>query len=341
MFIWRTICFPLTLLYSILVKIRNWLYDRGLSRSTYFDANVIGVGNLAIGGTGKSPMVEYLIRHYAAKEFRVNTLSRGYGRKTHGFRIASPEDTALTLGDEPYMYHSKFDDQICVAVAEDRELAIPQLLGSGGPEVVLMDDGFQHRRVQPSVSMVLTTFDNPFYEDFLLPAGRLREHREGVRRADFVMVTKCPARMSESDQVRIKERISSYTAASVFFSTVEYLEPVSFVANDLALNHRVVAISGMADAVPFEQFVKTQYDLVLSHSYRDHYRYQEQDVRDIIEELGEDISLLVTEKDMVKLKTFKGLHRYSCYYLPIRIKFLKDEALFLSLLDSKLKNDVQ
>ena len=341
MLLWRILLFPITLLYAAVVKLRNWFYDKGISRSTQFDANVIGVGNLSIGGTGKSPMIDYLIRYYLNQDYKVSTLSRGYGRSTHGFKVAREHDTADTIGDEPYMYWRRYGELINVAVSVDRELAVPQLVGFAEQEVVLMDDGFQHRRVIPSVAIVLTTYENPFYEDYLLPSGRLREHRTGVSRADFVIMTKCPEHLSESDQVKIRERIRQYTNAYVFFTYVEYLKPQPIFDNELPLHNRVIAISGMADSAPFEKRVRHDYNVLLTHSYRDHYRYKPQDIKDISQELGEDVSLLVTEKDMVKLKEFDQLAEYSCYYLPIRVKFLREEALFLSQLDSMLKNYVQ
>ena len=339
--LWQILLFPITLLYAGVVKLRNWFYDIGLSRSTRFDANVIAVGNLAIGGTGKSPMVDYLIHHFLGKQFEVSTLSRGFGRQTYGFRIATNHDTADSIGDEPYMYWRKYGGIVKVGVAEDRELAIPQLLTGEGNEVVLMDDGFQHRRVIPTISMVLTTFSNPFYDDYILPSGRLREHRAGVKRADFVIVTKCPEWLSEAEQVRIKDRIHEFTDAAVYFTSIEYLQPQPVFSNELMLSNRLVAISGMSDSAPFERKLRQNYNVLLSHSYRDHHRYNAQDIRDIVRELGDGISLMVTEKDMVKLKEFKTLEQFSCYYLPIKVKFLRDETLFLSQLDSMLKNYVQ
>ncbi len=341
MFVWRFLFYPLTLLYAGVVMLRNWLYDTDYRRSTSFDANVIGVGNLAIGGTGKTPMIDYLITYFLSKEFRISTLSRGYGRRTNGFRVASIHDTPDTIGDEPFMYWRKYLPKVHVAVAEHRDLAIPQLLGHRDHEVVLMDDAFQHRRVIPSTNILLTTYENPFYQDFLLPSGRLREHRKGASRADIVLVTKCPGFMAESDQVRIKHEISQYTEAAVYFLTIDYLDPKPIFDNGLQLNNRVVAISGMANPEPFEKEVSARFNMKLAHHYRDHYRYKPQDIKDMIVELGPDTSLITTEKDMVKLKWFSELAEFSCFYIPIRMKFLKDESLFQSQIDSMLKNYVQ
>ena len=193
----------------------------------------------------------------------------------------------------------------------------------------------------PSTNILLTTYENPFYEDYLLPSGRLREHRSGASRADIVLVTKCPTFMAESDQVRMKYQISLYTHATVYFLTIDYLEPQPIFDNGLQLNNRVVAISGMANPKPFEKEVSSRFNMKFAHHYRDHYRYKQQDIKDIIMELNSDTSLITTEKDMVKLKSFSELSEYSCYYIPIRMKFLRDESLFQSQIDSMLKNYVQ
>ncbi len=339
--IWRILFLPLTLLYAGVVRLRNWMYDRNYRRTTRFDANVIGVGNLAIGGTGKTPMIDYLIRYYKAKDFRVSTLSRGYGRQTNGFRVATIQDTPDTIGDEPYMYWTKYLPEVHVAVAEERDLAIPQLLGFRDHEVVLLDDSFQHRRVTPNFNLLLTTYEAPFYEDYMLPSGRLREPRHEAKRADALLVTKCPGFLAESDQVRIKHEMSVYSSAPVYFLTTEYLAPKPCFSNDMPLQSRVVLISGMANPAPFEKEIRSRYQVKLSHNYRDHYRYKSRDIKDIVMELDDQTSLITTEKDMVKLRQFPELSKFSCYFVPIQMKFLKDESLFQSQLDSVLKNYVQ
>lgn len=338
MFWWQVIFFPFALLFHLVTQLRNWMYDRGYRKSTPFDANVIAVGNLAIGGTGKTPMIDYLIRHFLKKNLKPATLSRGYGRETKGFRLGNWNDTPATLGDEPYGYFTKYKGQVPVAVGAERDLAISELL-LYAPDVftVLLDDAFQHRRVKPTVSILLTTYQNPFYQDYLLPIGRLRESRVGAKRADIIIVTKCPSFLSESEQVKIKYEISTYSEAPVFFMTVDYLDPRPIFSNGLPLSNKVVAISGMAQPAPFEQHVSGKYQITLAHHYRDHYKYKQEDVRDISRELGPDISLITTEKDMEKLKAFPELAHHSCYCIPIEMKFIRDEALFYSALDSMLK----
>lgn len=336
------ILFPFAVLYDGVTSLRNRLYDRGVYHSNRFEANVVAVGNLAIGGTGKSPMIDYLIGYFQNRDFKVTTLSRGYGRKTYGFRRTTFADTPDTVGDEPYMYFRKYFGLLPVFVGEDRDLAISELLGHvPDTDVILLDDAFQHRKVVPSVHIVLTTYDHPFYEDYLLPAGRLRESREGAKRADFIIVTKCPANLNNVQRDEIRTKIARYSEAEVFFMTIVYDEPQPFFDTDKKLQSTVVGISGMANPQPFEAYLSRNYEVKLTHHYRDHYRYLQQDAKDIARELDETISLLTTEKDMVKLKYFSELKTHSCHYVPIRMKFLADEALFLSHLESYLKNYAQ
>lgn len=334
---WQLLLYPFSILFDLITRFRNKLYDLGISKTIQFDANVVVVGNLAIGGTGKTPMIDYLINYFHQKELKVSTLSRGYGRKTTGFRLATQKDTPDSIGDEPYMYLDKYQGQVPVAVCAIRDLAISELLGHE-PEThaILMDDAMQHRRVMPSVTIMLTTFSRLFCVDHVLPSGWLRESRWGADRAQIIIVTKCPMFLSESDQVKISYEISTYSKAQVFFATVEYL-PLKPIFNDSnTINRKVIGISGMANPAPFETYLKENYEVKLTYNYRDHYRYQAEDIRHIIRELDQDTSLITTEKDMVKLKQFEDLKVFSCYYLPIRMKFLKDESLFLSKLESYL-----
>ncbi|MFY0605399.1 MAG: tetraacyldisaccharide 4'-kinase [Cyclobacteriaceae bacterium] len=337
MYWWQYILFPFALIFHLITWIRNRLFDQKLYKSVAFDTNVILVGNLSIGGTGKTPMIDYFIRYFDRREIQCGMMSRGYGRKTHGFRLAGKLESAETIGDEPFMYHHKYEGRIPVAVGEDRMLAITEYL-SLRPEldVILMDDGFQHRTVAPSVSLLLTTYNNPFTADFMLPAGRLRESRDGAERANFIIVTKCPDHMSDSEMVVYRHRISKYTDAKVFFMKTVY-EEIKPIFDDVPpLTRQIVAISGMANSQPFESYLRSKFSVKLVHNYRDHYRYKEQDVRDIIRELKPGISLVCTEKDKVKLQQFEELRKYPCYYLPISMEFLRDEGLFQNSLESYL-----
>ncbi|MFT4835055.1 MAG: tetraacyldisaccharide 4'-kinase [Marinoscillum sp.] len=342
MYWWQYILFPFALLFDLITKFRNFLFDRQIKKSTEFDANIVLIGNLAIGGTGKTPMVDFLIRYFHVNGKKVATMSRGYGRKTYGFRLAGPVENSDTLGDEPYMYHDKYKGAVAVAVGGDRDLAIAELLArKPETEVILMDDGFQNRGVKPSISIVLSTYDNIFTKDFVLPSGRLRESRIGAKRADVVIVTKCPEHLNDADMARIRMEISAYTEAQIFFMATIYEPLLPIFENNLPQHSKVVAISGMAYPEPFEKYLRSKYSVKLAHNYRDHYRYSLQDVKDIARELKEGISMICTEKDKVKLQSFASLKEHSCYYQPISMRFLRDEALFFELLESKLIFDVE
>jgi len=329
---------PFTLIYESVTRFRNHLYNEGLLKSTQFETNVIAVGNLSVGGTGKTPMIEYLIRLTSDETNFVTTLSRGYGRKSFGFIMAGEEDDAGTIGDEPYMYHKKFGNAIGVAVCKNRDLAIPEILVHR-PEttVILLDDAYQHRIVKPSLSILLTNFSKPFYNDFVLPVGRLREIRAGAKRADIIVVTKCP-KLSESEQVRIKYAISEYAPCPVFFSEIGYDHPKPIFNEQPPLKNRVVGISGIANPLPFNQYLKKNYSVKFTHNYRDHHRYTELDVQHMINELDDQTSLICTEKDAVKLEKFEKLSSHSVYYLPITTQFLREEALFQAMIKNSIKS---
>ncbi|MEQ8239413.1 MAG: tetraacyldisaccharide 4'-kinase [Cyclobacteriaceae bacterium] len=329
---------PFALIYELVTRFRNYLYDKGVLKSTQFETNVISVGNLSVGGTGKTPLIEYLIRLISDETNHVTTLSRGYGRKTFGFIIAGENDDANSIGDEPYMYHKKFGNAIGVAVCKNRDLAIPEIL-IHRPEtnVILLDDAYQHRIVKPSLSILLTNFSKPFYSDFVLPVGRLREIRAGAKRADIIVVTKCPT-LSESDQVKIKSAIHAYASCPVFFSEIGYDHPKPIFKDQPPLKNRVIGISGIAHPIPFNRYLQKNYSLKFTHNYRDHHRFTELDVQHIINELDDHTSLICTEKDAVKLEKFEILSNYSVYYLPITTQFLKEEALFQAMIKNSLKS---
>ena len=284
-------------------------------------------------------MVAYLIELLSDSGYEVSTLSRGYKRSTKGFRIASEKEDAKSLGDEPFMFYRRYGDKTHVAVGEERILAIPELLlHFPQTEVVLLDDIFQHRTVKPSLNILLTTYQQPFYEDFLLPSGRLRESRKGADRADVIIVTKCPEQLSEAEQRMIKDRMSIYSDARVFFTGISYGEPVPFFGEKKKPENKVVGISGIANGKLFHQEVETRYSVMISHQYGDHHKYTALDVKGIIAELNSKNSLITTEKDAVKLLSFNELKSYSCFYIPIEVKFLKDESLFKSIIENSIKD---
>src|SRR6201991_543475 len=217
----RILLFPVSLLYALVVKIRNWCFDKKLLSSTAFNLPIICVGNLAVGGTGKSPMVELLIRTLSSR-FEIAVLSRGYKRKTRGYALANESTTALDIGDEPMQFHLKFPN-VAVAVGEERIVAIPQLLHDR-PETqaIILDDAFQHRAVKAGLNVLLTDCSNLFTRDWWLPSGDLRDAPSSYRRADIIVVTKCPEDLTDDQRRTIATEIEPKPHQQVFFSTINY-----------------------------------------------------------------------------------------------------------------------
>ena len=205
----RKLLFPFAILYGFITFLRNYLYDKGFLKSYSFNIPVIAVGNLSVGGTGKTPQIEYLIR-LLSPNYKVATLSRGYKRKSEGFVLADANATAEIIGDEPFQYYKKFPT-IKVAVAADRKNGIEQLLNQKEkPEIILLDDAFQHRKVKAGFYILLTSYGDLFSDDFILPTGNLRESRSGAKRADVIIVTKCPKDISDAEQERIRQKLMRF-----------------------------------------------------------------------------------------------------------------------------------
>ena len=329
MAILRVLLFPFAILYNLVTGLRNRLYDQGSKPSTKFDLPVIGIGNLTAGGTGKTPLTEYLIR-LLARNYLVATLSRGYGRSTKGFRMAQPTDSASTLGDEPFQFFLKFGDRVKVAVGEERALAIPNILNlHPNTEVILLDDAFQHRRVIPSLNILLTDYHRPFYEDFLLPAGRLRESRAGAGRADIVIVTKCPAEITDEEMIDMEKSIREFAERPVFFTQIRYGNPTPLGRTELKIGDQIVLLSGISNSQPLEHYVSQNYKLKKHFNYSDHHSYTVADIERLSRFMKNhpSASILTTEKDKVKLAAAEfesKIQGLSIFYLPIEVEFIKN-----------------
>lgn len=334
----KLLLYPFAALYNGVMRMRNHLYDIGQKPSFTFDTAVIAVGNLNVGGSGKTPMVEYLIQLLAAK-FPTVTLSRGYKRKTKGYRMATKEDTAKTIGDEPLQLFRKFGDRIHVAVGEDRVFAIPHILHEH-PEtrLVLLDDAMQQRSIHPNLTVLVTAFERPFYKDYLLPFGRLRESRSGASRADVIVVTKCSASLDNKTEEEITRLVRRYAGSEkpVYFSSVEYGQPHPLRVG-LAPCNKVVLVTGIANAEPIRSFCQQRFELLRHFRFGDHHRYTKEDLASIeafCASLTGPVCILTTEKDAVKLDCpeFSGsLDRLNWFSLPIQHTFLKDGAKFDAL----------
>lgn len=360
----RWLLFPVACLYACITTVRNWLYDRKLLKSHTFPFPVICIGNLTVGGTGKTPHTEYLIR-LLKQTHRITTLSRGYGRTTKGFRWVGAESTAQETGDEPLQFYQKFGSEIRVAVGEDRAAAIRKIVSEGGfrktdfrnsitgnegnssselrdpnSGIILLDDAFQHRAVTASFSILLTDYNRLFYKDFLLPTGNLRETRNGARRADVVIVSKCPDALSPAERDEINANICRYArpGTSVFFTGIRYGTPVGFhVSEDSIFSPRHVLVSGIAQPGSLESYVRQTFDCQWHLNFRDHHAYTQADVEKIQTAClkAKATTVLTTEKDYVKLAQLKLPPETSFYYLPIEIRFLFDgQAKFNQLFGS-------
>ena len=320
----RKILFPFALLYGWITQFRNFLFDRGILKSYSFDIPIIAVGNLTVGGTGKTPQIEYLIR-LLSEHYSVATLSRGYKRKSKGFLLAGDNDDAATLGDEPFQMHLKFPT-IQVAVDADRKNGIEQLLSlNTKPEVIVLDDAFQHRKVKAGLYILLTTYDDLYCDDWMLPTGNLRENRCGANRADVIIVTKCPESISESDKNRVRKKLG--INKPLFFSTISYddavysLDSVNSVA-EIKLKPKLL-IAGIAKPEPFFKYLKNEKDDIME--FHDHHHFTEKDI-DKIKNRAANKCIITTEKDFVRLKDF--IQNNQLFYLPIKTKFQLDSVDF-------------
>ena len=319
----RWLLLPFSVLYGWITGLRNWQFDTKRKYTTEFDLPVISVGNLSMGGTGKTPMIEYLIR-LLKSTYKLATVSRGYGRRTQGFRLAGADDNALTLGDEPYQFYRKFKDEVTVSVGEERILAIPSvLLEHPDTQVFLLDDAYQHRKVGRDLNILLTDFTNPFYEDYVVPVGRLREVRKGASRSDCVVVTKCPE-LSDDVKEKVKKKIEHYTKHSkVYFSSVIYRQPEPCFGSMVFTFKKIVLVTGLANPTGFVMKMTESYEIVQHFNFPDHHNFRELDLDRIAKaclKFEDDVSILTTEKDMVRLLKFEShdlFKRVPLFYVSI------------------------
>ena len=327
----RILLSPFALLYGMIVSFINFSYDVGLLKASRFSIPVIGVGNLSIGGSGKTPHIEYLIE--MLKDFiDVATLSRGYKRESSGFRIVHNNDTALTAGDEPLQYKRKYPE-IVVSVSESRAYAIPQILQQfPQTQAILLDDAFQHRAVKPGLSLLLTPYDMLFTEDYLLPAGRLREWRSGYKRADIIIVSKCPVSLSLDEKEKIIQSIRPMKYQSIYFSYYEYGYPYNFykTAQKISLDKEldIILLSAIANTDYLLQYLEDNVKTVNEIEYEDHHIFDRHDIEKIYKVYQNHSNIrkivLTTEKDAMRLEphleTLRN-HEIPVFVLPTHVKF--------------------
>lgn len=340
---------PFAMLYGLIVRVRNKLFDWGLLPSRSFPLPVISVGNLCVGGTGKTPHIEYLIR-LLRNDYRTASLSRGYGRKTKGFILAKETATAETIGDEPLQYATKFTD-IAVAVDEDRRHGITQLQKQIQAEVVLLDDAFQHRYVHPGLSILLTDFHNLYTDDYLLPTGSLREPRSGARRADIIIITKTPKVFSPITRRRLLFEIQPKPHQNLFFTFIKYGTMLPFkgaLSTTLQPSYStILLISGIANPYPLQDHLKQSCSELITLKYTDHHQYDVKDLEHITETFNNIFTknkiIVTTEKDAMRLRKADLaplIKNLPVFYIPIEIEFHnQDKQKFDKLVKSYISKE--
>ncbi|SHJ24087.1 lipid-A-disaccharide kinase [Hymenobacter daecheongensis DSM 21074] len=324
---------PFAWLYALVLRVRNWLYDSGLKASAAYAVPVVSVGNLRAGGTGKTPHVAWLIAQLRQSGEKPAILSRGYGRRTRGYLRADAAATAATIGDEPLQHYQDFGGQVPVAVCENRRLGIDTLLRTEPAlTAVVLDDAYQHRRVRPVLNILLMEQERPFYHDFVLPAGRLRESRHGAARADVVIVTKCAADLSVADQAAITARIRRYSRprVPVLFSTYDYGAPVAVGASAAPAGREIVLLTGIAQPGPLRGYLTAAGYQIRHHAaFADHHAFTAADIAAVAGQLQPGQSVFTTQKDAVRLlepALRPALAGLPVFYIPIEVRFLADGA---------------
>ncbi|MEO7960630.1 MAG: tetraacyldisaccharide 4'-kinase, partial [Ginsengibacter sp.] len=328
----RYILFPLSVVWGFIIWLRNRLYDKKIIKSATFNFPVICVGNLAVGGTGKTPMTEYLIR-LLEKKYQLATLSRGYKRKTKGFAIAEANSTPIDIGDEPMQLHKKFPE-VTVAVAEERVVGIPQLLhAKPNIEVIILDDAFQHREINAGINILLTDFHNLYTRDFILPAGDLRDVKSSGQRADIIIVTKCPGHLSEEERKSVIDEIDPAEHQKVYFTKISYDSPYHLFTKEMRFlepQTDILLVCGIANPKPLQEALTTyatSYEVV---HFKDHHIFAIDDLQEIKNRFSqinsENKIILTTEKDGVRLAKYATeLSQLPIYIIPMRHVFLFGE----------------
>jgi tetraacyldisaccharide 4'-kinase len=329
----RILLLPFALLYWLAIAVRNWFYDKKILRSESFALPLICIGNLSVGGTGKSPMVEYLVRLLKDK-FNVATLSRGYKRKTSGYALAGPKSTALEIGDEPMQFHLKFPD-VPVAVGEERVVAVAQLLhDKPATQAILLDDAFQHRSITAGLNILLTEYSNLYTRDFYLPTGDLRDLKSSRKRAGVIIVTKCPRHLATEEKERIINEISPAAHQTVFFACIDYGQPYHILSKTPATitsQSEPLLVSGIANPRPLKQYLEMKCKSYSWLQYSDHHIFTIDDLNDIRKKFRAIDSvnkiILTTEKDAVRLVKFNmQIADWPLYVIPVRHQFLFNDG---------------
>lgn len=316
----RKIIYPISLVYAAVVHLRNYLFDIGVFKSKSFKTPIICIGNLSVGGTGKTPMVEFLIA-MLQKDFKIGVLSRGYGRKSKGFILASPQTSVEELGDEPYQIYKKFEEVI-VAVDSDRSNGINILEQAEKPDVILLDDAYQHRSVSPDFSLLLTPFDKLYCDDWYLPTGDLRDSKREAKRANLIVITKCPKILTQEQKIRIKNKLKPKVGQIILYSYLDYdgkiygAGPSFDIATLRDSKKQITLVTGIARPKPLLQYLEESHVPFEHLVYNDHHFFTKGE----LQLLNSKAFVLTTEKDYVRLEgKVDNLH-----YIQVKHCFFDD-----------------
>ncbi len=303
----RLLLLPFSWLYGIVVTIRNWMFDNGIKKSQPIPGPSICIGNITVGGTGKSPLTAYIAKLFEAN--RPVILSRGYGRKTQGLQVANPSSTASEIGDEPMMYWTNFNHQIPVVVAEKRQIGVDWIRQHQKDSLILLDDAFQHRAVKAGLNILLMTYDRPVFRDFVFPAGNLREPRAGMKRADIALITKCPEQLSEEDKTPFRKRIP-LKSEHIFFSKVIYGELKGLFGAVWEPFDQLILVTGIAQPEPLYRFLAENHR-VEAIKFPDHHSFTLADIQQIQQKVAtfanQRCAVVTTEKDAVRFAEWQDV----------------------------------
>lgn len=339
----RWYLYPFSVIYDLVTGVRNTLYDLGISKSTRFKTPIINVGNLSVGGSGKSPMVMYLAE-MLSKNYRTGVLSRGYGRVTKGYEVTNYDSNYKTVGDEAMQLFQRFKNKFVIGVCEDRVAGATKLIYDMDLEALVLDDAYQHRAIKAGFNILMTDYNDPYFKDYLLPAGDLRESRNGYKRANIIMVSKCPPDLTEEKKQYYRSRIKPLKHQKVYFSSINYDENVYSIRQQLPDNnlayYDILLITGIANPKPLLQHLSKFSQKVKHLKFKDHHNFSDEDIKNILaqyKKMGEYKLILTTEKDYVRLKTFDYI-RELVYYWPINVQINEQEEFNKTIQDYVRKN---
>ncbi len=331
-----------SLIYDLFTSLRNFLYEKNIFSSINFEIPVISVGNISMGGTGKTPLVEYLASYYLKKNYNIVILSRGYKRNSKGYLEANGTQDYLSIGDEPMQFYLKFKEKLIVVVCEDRVYAINKIQKKyPKTNLIILDDGFQQRKIKSSYNIVNSKFSKPFFNDYLFPYGFLREKRNNINRADLLVFSKV---LNNNNLLDFKNHISESikyfkNENKIYFSKIKYLNLVPLFQKNTSLNKikNFISVSSISDSSLFDQYLNSNYNIIKNYKFSDHHIYSVKEIDNIVNSLNERTALIITEKDEPKFKMYrKKLSKYSIFKLPIQISLIDKKNEFFDNIDSYL-----